>query len=768
MGPFLLLVVALVTVPGLVCTGGSVKVDLLGGIGDFEYSSDTAWNSGYSASDAFFADEGGWYSAANAGGWRYGFRPASTDDAVATGWVRQTGEQIDPTKQIVYRIVDSGIGGSRRQYFALRSLTGYSAANLAATLRVGSKASDLRVGDQVTFRVDHILTSDYSQAASFRCLLRLSWTRWSAADSSKLETVEKDVVVSPGESATSASVSGKIDSGATSVSLIIRIEANGVGAHSPGVYVDGAHLWVQRAGETEFQTESVPYPRSRSIKTFKVFLDSDEDDIRAIASDYDYAMFRKEEDYNYVPGLKYLNPAIRLYHYAFCGVSDGRDSRGIDTYFSNTPLGFGLVSRDHPSWLYANGEGGYVTCEGATSTYYATVADTAYSTLWADTASRTASARHFDGIWMDGVSEATALSSGTKLIRPKQEPWEMQSFLHTTVPILRSRGLDALQNASMKSPANGVGRVYLDPFWTRRAPYDSANYSTNSPGQCPNAFCQEWSFFVYDSGQQRNSYSRDYWKSTIDDMDVIRDWNSATGPSALASDQKRAMLVHVLGTDRADDPAYGSGGWLIFGLCSYLLGQSDWTMFGCGIRPSHRATLDYSPTKRLGVPDGDHQPYNGDQYFRYRRYKATSDGGIGGVVIVNGNTDGPRDYILGFNALDESGNFLASGTKVTLPAHTGRMLFRADGALEISVQVSSQAVAPGQAVDVTLQYRNIGSLEIRNLALRAVVPEGMVYKSGSAEASGGSFNSVTNEVSWIIDVVGVGLSGSRVFRATVQ
>ncbi|MHB9038169.1 MAG: hypothetical protein ACYC64_16050, partial [Armatimonadota bacterium] len=54
--------------------------------------------------------------------------------------------------------------------------------------------------------------------------------------------------------------------------------------------------------------------------------------------------------------------------------------------------------------------------------------------------------------------------------------------------------------------------------------------------------------------------------------------------------------------------------------------------------------IDLSITQRLGTPDGTHFANVGDAYCRWRRYKATDDGGVGGIVVVNANETASRKY----------------------------------------------------------------------------------------------------------------------------
>ena len=86
---------------------------------------------------------------------------------------------------------------------------------------------------------------------------------------------------------------------------------------------------------------------------------------------------------------------------------------------------------------------------------------------------------------------------------------------------------------------------------------------------------------------------------------------------------------------------------------------------------------DLSITLALGDPGGDHAAYNGDSYLRYRFYDANSGGAVGGVVIVNANTDAARNYTVPFDAVDEQGSPVPAGAVITLGPNTGRILLKA-------------------------------------------------------------------------------------------
>lgn len=742
-----------------------VNLDLLGGIGDFDYSACTAWNSGYTGADYDFSTNSGWVSEPDAAGWRYGYNSASSSDAVAVGWMRQSGSTVNPGKHIGCWIADSqGLGGTNCQAFSLKGYYGAAGTVLLSThIPTGTSPSGLQIGDSVTFRLDYVRMADYADLPAGTTVtfkMGLKWPGYS---------VEK--VLDPSSSPFSAELTGgPLPTGVKAVTAYVSIGGAGpLDARQPTLFLDGARLWVRRPGVSGYVQEVVPVIGNRGIQSLKPFYGRGGLDVRDVTQRYDRVMLQTEEDYVLVPRLKYYNPNVKVYLYQSSRVIDRRDSRGVDPFFSSSPIGFGFVTSTYPGWLYSNGIGGYASNVAYPNEYYARVADASYQSTWAQNAITRARRARFDGIWLDQVTAGPEIRSGSTLVQPKQEAWEMQKFLHAVIPTLRSNGLDVIQNACTKHPQSGDGQVYLDPFWLPTDPYNPPAYAANTPSKTPNSLCQEWAFFITDeANSMRNRYDKLYWRQCLDDMDAIKSWNTAVGDRALSDADKKWLHMLVIGTDAPEDPAYGADGWLYFGLTSYLLAQNDWTTFGCGVRPTYSAEIDLSVTNRLGAPSGDHLPYNGDQYCRYRTYSATADGGVGGVVVVNANPDASREYTLEFDAVDAWGTRFASGSRITLPPHTGRILLRSNSNIRLTISAPTQDVMPGQVVSVVVTYTNTGSADADDAVVRAEVPPELTYVSGSGEGSGGRYDPVSNSVTWLVGTVPAGQGGVRIFQAKVN
>jgi len=59
-------------------------------------------------------------------------------------------------------------------------------------------------------------------------------------------------------------------------------------------------------------------------------------------------------------------------------------------------------------------------------------------------------------------------------------------------------------------------------------------------------------------------------------MDAVKSWNA----SIPDTEPKKQMNCRLFAVDDTSNPALGISGWLHYGLCSYLLGQNDYTTFG--------------------------------------------------------------------------------------------------------------------------------------------------------------------------------------------
>jgi uncharacterized repeat protein (TIGR01451 family) len=87
--------------------------------------------------------------------------------------------------------------------------------------------------------------------------------------------------------------------------------------------------------------------------------------------------------------------------------------------------------------------------------------------------------------------------------------------------------------------------------------------------------------------------------------------------------------------------------------------------------------------------------------------------------------------------------------------------------IDLNVLTPTTTAYSGQTVTVTLEYTNNDNNAAQNISVVAKVPSGMTYVAGSAEASGGSYDSEANTVSWVIGSIAAHQTGTRTFKAKV-
>ena len=751
-----------------------VNTDFLDGYGDFEASHRVRWGSLYSQPGYDFAAHSIYVDPVNPAfpALRTGYSTPSPNNSVADGWIKFTGSETDPFNNAIFSVVPGGINGSKCQYIALTGLTS-GAGEASIDIHCGVDANKpymLHPGDKVTFAIDYIRMSDYSSlptGTSVKYYMRIA----GAAQAKELQ---------PSSTPFSDSTTAVIPAGISDINLRVYIKTFGnLGGRTPGIYVDGAHLYVERAGQSTFERRQVPALTNRTVRTQNVFFSQGCTDIYGAARDYD-ALSTDETQLPNLCVLRKFNPGIKVYLYQSAATcAEKRDLEGKDRKIQNEgALTLLEAITDHPNWLYPDGQGGYIKWTGHDNWYHVRISDPAYQSLWAERVIERVVSLGYDGVWVDNLTSMTQAQHGID-----RSPLEIQQFIHAVYPRLKAAGLRIVQNACdlhLRGVLNwaGVdGRIYLDPFWTPTPPFPaSEGYTANSPATVADVFFQEYAFIIPRTTE--NYYSKTHWLDCLNDMDEVKRWNTAVNPDGspkLKDNEKRQLYLWVTGRDFDGDPAYGVNGWINFGLCSYLLGHNEWTSIGFRVESSSGGVacisypdVDYSITSRLGEPLGDHAAYNGDQYFRYRRYVPSASGGMGGVVVVNANTDAPRTFRLDFDGTDQQGNFVVNGQDVTIPPHSGRIYLKQKGPVLVRVRTPSEKVAPGEIITVAVDYLGTSDDTALGGALSARVPDEMAYVAGSAEASGGSYDAATNMVSWKIGNVAPGETGGRTFKARVK
>lgn len=664
---------------------GLVKTDFLAGAGDFEHCTYVCWWSTYKGSDYSHSANSVYILPDQPGGYSI----PTPEQSVADGWVRSTGDNINPAENIEYKISEgTGINGSNCQYFALKNIkSGLAHANLDKHIKVDdSKSFRVHSGDTVTFRIDHIRMSDYSNlpnGATVNYYMRLG----SIAPIKELK---------PSGSPLAQEITAVVPKDVDDINLQVYIRVSGnIATRKPGIYIDGARLFIKRAGDSDYEKRLVPAPRKRSIKTQNVFFHEDWTDIYKAACDYDVVVTH-ESEYMNIPLLRYFNPNIKIYlSQSGTMCMDFQDSKGKEPMFYGAPLSFQEVRAKHPGWLYNGGvgTGGFVNSTTYPERYYIRITNTEYQSAWARGLIEEAKRLGVDGVWLDDMSASIETrDKDGRITTPGQQAWEVQQFIHAVYPKLKAAGLEITQNAAAihlndKPDWTGnYGEVYFDSSWVPSGKLSTSDgYLANSKSATADIVFNEWGFFM-PYPLTHNTYSESYWLDCLHDMDRIATWNTGdenNGSGGLTDKGSKKLHIWILGREFPNDHAYGIDGWLNFGLCSFLLGQNEWTYLGCrvegnnwGISPRAYPDVDYSITQRLGVPDGQNKPFRGDPYVRYRLYKSNGNESAGGVVIVNGYSKEQKRYTTEFDAVDMEGKTVPVGTEITLNPHTGRILLR--------------------------------------------------------------------------------------------
>jgi uncharacterized repeat protein (TIGR01451 family) len=744
-----------------------VNVDLLEGIGDFEQIAPvTEWESYYripsfdnpdydfESNSLYFTETRGTYN------YRSGVDAPVVGDRIATGWRRVTGSTINPGKNIVYDVLPGGIAGSFCQYFAMKDLSSgttgrvelESLRSFVAKLRKG-----LSPGDKVTFVLDYVRMSDYEGLSGLTYSIRIQTNV--GVTSERLY---------PSDTPFSAEVSTTIDETVTFVSAKVVIEGLVPEGRQPGIYVDGAHLYIARAGSQSYETREKPLARTRSVNTVGVLYNPALQDSLSIASDCDYVVLGMASDYAWAKHLKSLNPNLKLYVYQ----NSRPTKQGTkDPYFPNSPIGYYYAVAQHPEWLFLRNDqvpGDYAFCPEWPSEYWAKLWLDDYIETWVTRAIARVRSASCEGVFVDNLSPSNLVrDSNGNLLYPQIDVWQMQKFLKAICQRFESAGLEVMGNACGFDLNSGSGSAIFDPFWQPKTPYTTPEYTSNSPQTTVKHIFQEWSFVRPIGGKM--VYDKNFWMICIRNIEAVKRWNLAMIQAQMDSRLHKYLHAYVDLSAATYDSAFGQDGWRRFALCSYLLAQNEWTTFGWSAASLNTlCPLDLSFTTTMGDPLEEHHSCGGDEYFRCRKYGRRSDGTVLAVVVVNANPDVSRVYTVEFDGVDDTGQQISKGQQITLPPCTGRVFLKQTGSVIVRVRTSTQNVIPGQTVLISVDYSGAGDEEAHNVVIRAQIPAQMTYLSGSAEKSGGQYDPVTNTVSWVLGNIAPGQTGTKTFQAVVK
>jgi len=654
------------------------NVDLLGGWGDMSYSGGVSWVSAYTGED-YWKTFTGWASKPNADGYRFGYAPVTKDDAVAVGWLRESGWSVNPGADIIFRIEPDG-DAKTCQYMALRGEPKVPASVRLETPGEMPLPDDLPEGCSLEFRLDHIRLD--SQSVSVKCYLAMSPVKGIRA----IDAGEKSVAWEM-----------TIPAGVKRVRPAIVLEASEpLRGRTPGVYISGAHLYI-RDKRGDYLTEIIPVPRDRNIDTFIYNTDVARMGDRSLARDADTIVIKEDSKYWYTPRLKYLHPGVNVYRSQLAvGVVDDRENDLSAAPFHNGPIECGWALRNHPEWFYpptklgtawneandvrpVNKRSNYAyqwahTRGGECLIYAWKMGNAELQKLWANNAASGARLYRMDGVFVDSVDVIGALGA---------TPNDVQSFTHTVAPIIRSygNGLGTIANIDRRHATDGEGSLFFDP-----------TVPSNTPENTWSTFYQQEGFWRrFDEGLK---FDLTYWDACLKDMDYVVKLNAsiarpelkkriAMGIPDVFADKELTAETNIL----VPTQILGLDGSLHFAFCSYLLGCNEWTMLTitgetCEYMQDHKdhVSVDLSLTERLGDPTGPRESLTSDDSVQIRHF-------TNGLVIVNAR---PKKLV---NSIEQNAytftpdrdlyeeatdRLIKAGSTFTLQPHTGRVLLYAE------------------------------------------------------------------------------------------
>ena len=477
----------------------------------------------------------------------------------------------------------------------------------------------------------------------------------------------------------------------------IRLQKKTPTGKNPGILFTGARLWVQRKNSSQIMPEeAIPYTRNRTLQTQKSY--SNVDSVRYLAKNYDVATTNAWE-YPVFPVLRKLNPNVKICLYQTTSAVESNEA----VRWTISPFKIEDVAIDHPDWLYPQSDpplkndpdknpnlpdslyvGKYVNTNGLFCNYATRLSNKQFQNEWTRVVIEKAKAIDADGILIDEASCLRFSRDGVQ-----RDTWESQQFIHAVIPKLRVAGLTSVildPQANLDGSRGWRGdytEVFHNPFWkpTSALPA-SAGYSANTPENTPDTFFREYSFLFCNYG-----YDSEYWLRCINDAKIVASWNAK-----LPKQTQKYIYYDIQQEDTADHPAFnkdGKAGWATFAFASFLLCNNEYVYYGSGLGQTSGnyyddTKIDYSITKKLGLPDGEDLPIDNNKYFRMRKYRADGQGGIGGIVVVNGDTSKRYTFSLPADAIDENGKFYNAGDKINFLPNMGRILINASLASETS------------------------------------------------------------------------------------
>lgn len=573
------------------------------------------------------------------------------------------------------------------------------------------------------------------------------------------------------------------------------------GSYKPNLAFDDVHFYPKDA-EGNYLTEQVPAPRDRNINTAMVFFEPGAMKAYDIATRFDQIMLGWPYQYM-VPVFRRYNPNAKIFYYhpapgitemrkettgeylpygvsliedAFSAPPDGSPGElYADRWFAKYPGGAAMavgdqrLASDIPIF-----ENYVIGTNYNPPSYEVKIDDPDYQRILIGKLTPFLENIGADGVFFDVLNDTVnyqdyeddSISAVKEAYRASA--YQVQSFQNYVFPRLRASGFEVMQNACCRSSLLFPGQAYLDPnFQVSDLPvavdidYDArldpdtsgrwvetrSLYTNNTPDMIATYWFDEWAFWNHEDGGGNNYTQtvkgKNRWKATLDDLDERVLINNT-----LPRNQRKMITLTVNGVDiTADpqDPAAGINGWRNFGLASYMLAKSEYSLLGntelLNGKEGYPMPLDMSRSNLLGEPmesrNKNASAEYSDETLQSRVYSR-------GIAVANGSPTLTRNYTVPEDVLDENDNLLAAGTVVTLPAHSGRIYL-------FSAAQRTIAITAGKSVSYGTHYVVSGT---KNAATRNI----------EAEFDGKKYYATVTPTTWSI-TLDTASSGIKLFSA---
>lgn len=199
-----------------------------------------------------------------------------------------------------------------------------------------------------------------------------------------------------------------------------------------------------------------------------------------------------------------------------------------------------------------------------------------------------------------------------------------------------------------------------------------------------------------------------------------------------------------------------------YALASYLLAQTDNSMlllrnrvdlggYSTPLFPPEMFVPIGRPLSNYQILQGDLA--NGGLFFREYQY---------GVVLVNPTESNTYTYQTTKRYFNWDQQNVPNGTTITIPPKTGIVLY-ANSHINISLSPQEVRVNPGEAVNYTVTYQNIGLRPANNAKIEVPLPNGAHLVTSNPPAT-----IVNGRLQWIIPTIAAGSTGTLTFRVELR